>query len=267
MVDTKNKGFQFNELIEEVPKKDISEHPKVGEERDKSNSGPSPKTATKLVSSNYEDVISQERCPLCKQIFYSEYYKYFYLVLLLCTLGLTIWIIADFSRMKANETLHVCEIIINIFLICDTLVRLTVLGCALIESITLLLCVFAIAVSLVWADKTNVIKGVEEEVLLMIICCIQYIRIALLIKESKEKQQEDEKHIDLEKVIERKPSIVLECKGVKSENNTPANNKNRVEKIEVAIQGLFVYRLPYYCLLYTSPSPRDATLSRMPSSA
>ena len=25
--------------------------------------------------------------------------------------------------------------------------------------------------------------------------------------------------------------------------------------------------LPYNCLLYTSPSPRDATLSRMPSSA
>ena len=24
---------------------------------------------------------------------------------------------------------------------------------------------------------------------------------------------------------------------------------------------------PYFCLLYTSPSPRDATLSRMPSSA
>ena len=26
-------------------------------------------------------------------------------------------------------------------------------------------------------------------------------------------------------------------------------------------------QLPLYCLLYTSPSPRDATLSRMPSSA
>ena len=26
-------------------------------------------------------------------------------------------------------------------------------------------------------------------------------------------------------------------------------------------------QLPYICLLYTSPSPRDATLSRMPSSA
>ena len=25
--------------------------------------------------------------------------------------------------------------------------------------------------------------------------------------------------------------------------------------------------IPYPCLLYTSPSPRDATLSRMPSSA
>ena len=36
------------------------------------------------------------------------------------------------------------------------------------------------------------------------------------------------------------------------------------------IIGMFglVYILPYYsCLLYTSPSPRDATLSRMPSSA
>ena len=28
----------------------------------------------------------------------------------------------------------------------------------------------------------------------------------------------------------------------------------------------YIYRL-YTCLLYTSPSPRDATLSRMPSSA
>ena len=30
---------------------------------------------------------------------------------------------------------------------------------------------------------------------------------------------------------------------------------------------LIVANLPYICLLYTSPSPRDATLSRMPSSA
>ena len=29
----------------------------------------------------------------------------------------------------------------------------------------------------------------------------------------------------------------------------------------------FVEVVPYICLLYTSPSPRDATLSRMPSSA
>ena len=29
----------------------------------------------------------------------------------------------------------------------------------------------------------------------------------------------------------------------------------------------FAYRLPYACLLYTSPSPRDGLLSRMPSSA
>ena len=33
------------------------------------------------------------------------------------------------------------------------------------------------------------------------------------------------------------------------------------------VTGLGFTRDPYICLLYTSPSPRDATLSRMPSSA
>ena len=36
---------------------------------------------------------------------------------------------------------------------------------------------------------------------------------------------------------------------------------------ENALQDLRVGAHPYACLLYTSPSPRDATLSRMPSSA
>ena len=32
-------------------------------------------------------------------------------------------------------------------------------------------------------------------------------------------------------------------------------------------EDTFVIDEPFYCLLYTSPRPRDATLSRMPSSA
>ena len=36
--------------------------------------------------------------------------------------------------------------------------------------------------------------------------------------------------------------------------------------IEIGLVWL-VFRMNYNCLLYTSPSPRDATLSRMPSSA
>ena len=31
--------------------------------------------------------------------------------------------------------------------------------------------------------------------------------------------------------------------------------------------GIVLFAVLYTCLLYTSPSPRDATLSRMPSSA
>ena len=33
------------------------------------------------------------------------------------------------------------------------------------------------------------------------------------------------------------------------------------------LAGVYHTTIPPYCLLYTSPSPRDATLSRMPSSA
>ena len=33
------------------------------------------------------------------------------------------------------------------------------------------------------------------------------------------------------------------------------------------VEGTEVQELQHFCLLYTSPSPRDATLSRMPSSA
>ena len=36
---------------------------------------------------------------------------------------------------------------------------------------------------------------------------------------------------------------------------------------QLAELGYFAFAMDLYCLLYTSPSPRDATLSRMPSSA
>ena len=36
---------------------------------------------------------------------------------------------------------------------------------------------------------------------------------------------------------------------------------------DVGRKGFFVNSTVNFCLLYTSPSPRDATLSRMPSSA
>ena len=39
------------------------------------------------------------------------------------------------------------------------------------------------------------------------------------------------------------------------------------EIIREKIFLLYKQEIPYSCLLYTSPSPRDATLSRMPSSA
>ena len=43
--------------------------------------------------------------------------------------------------------------------------------------------------------------------------------------------------------------------------------KNQLAKLERAIANYMLDKHTNSCLLYTSPSPRDATLSRMPSSA
>ena len=47
---------------------------------------------------------------------------------------------------------------------------------------------------------------------------------------------------------------------------SPDQRKN-VQSVAVLCQYKKIIRDVYFCLLYTSPSPRDATLSRMPSSA
>ena len=50
-----------------------------------------------------------------------------------------------------------------------------------------------------------------------------------------------------------------------------ASNQNVVEAADIlrekGIKRVGPYRVPRACLLYTSPSPRDRSLSRMPSSA
>ena len=52
----------------------------------------------------------------------------------------------------------------------------------------------------------------------------------------------------------------------------PAFNVNNLEQVQAIMEAAYETDSPVIlqassCLLYTSPSPRDATLSRMPSSA
>ena len=71
-------------------------------------------------------------------------------------------------------------------------------------------------------------------------------------------------------------NLINSCTGYKSANLIGSISKEGVENVAVfssithlgsnpAMLG-YILR-PTTCLLYTSPSPRDATLSRMPSSA
>ena len=84
-------------------------------------------------------------------------------------------------------------------------------------------------------------------------------------------------HSCKEFLISRLPlGVYLKEKGYDVYALLPANgNKEVCEKIEAS--GVTLLTFPHkrndlnllsnICLLYTSPSPRDATLSRMPSSA
>ena len=62
------------------------------------------------------------------------------------------------------------------------------------------------------------------------------------------------------KIPKETEDIIIEAE----ENNTKLKN---LKKNNLPILNLLLITLISFCLLYTSPSPRDATLSRMPSSA
>ena len=65
------------------------------------------------------------------------------------------------------------------------------------------------------------------------------------------------------------PRVRTPCKAPSCEAVVPAPIVRDEDKVTVIIMGFSPTRVANYrtCLLYTSPSPRDATLSRMPSSA
>ena len=56
-------------------------------------------------------------------------------------------------------------------------------------------------------------------------------------------------------------------KGADHEDNIKVDNSSFLKAIWTILLADFTMSLDHVCLLYTSPSPRDNTLSRMPSSA
>ena len=65
-----------------------------------------------------------------------------------------------------------------------------------------------------------------------------------------------------------KKKLTCHCGGVEAEINIPKTGIEKLMRCNCTLckrKGYIIGVLG--CLLYTSPSPRDATLSRMPSSA
>ena len=64
------------------------------------------------------------------------------------------------------------------------------------------------------------------------------------------------------------PTFASDIGGVSATANPVANSSGSVTNQAIQVlQGPYITNQYGDCLLYTSPSPRDATLSRMPSSA
>ena len=88
---------------------------------------------------------------------------------------------------------------------------------------------------------------------------------------SLEENMEDILNIDAE-VVESKPSKPTPPKVDKDDRTkdyeyTRGELYSLIDQGQEAVRGALEVAQESGCLLYTSPSPRDATLSRMPSSA
>ena len=71
--------------------------------------------------------------------------------------------------------------------------------------------------------------------------------------------------IDLKNNHGLTPGLAVVLVGEDPASQVYVRNKAK-QTVEAGMESL-AYRLPDTCLLYTSPSPRDGLLSRMPSSA
>ena len=67
--------------------------------------------------------------------------------------------------------------------------------------------------------------------------------------------------------LQRKRSFTKEESKIRKEKQNKDAEDIERKKHERRVDVRKIYRIQDFCLLYTSPSPRDATLSRMPSSA
>ena len=70
-------------------------------------------------------------------------------------------------------------------------------------------------------------------------------------------------------VLELLPNATFKVK-LENDHEIIAHTAGKMRKNRIRVLAgdqVTVEMTPYDCLLYTSPSPRDATLSRMPSSA
>ena len=94
----------------------------------------------------------------------------------------------------------------------------------------------------------------------------------------REKYLTNARIIDPKNQIDEIGGLIIDTKGLikaigkkVTNGNLPADAERIDLKKQILIPGIVDMRVfvgePGFCLLYTSPSPRDATLSRMPSSA
>ena len=71
----------------------------------------------------------------------------------------------------------------------------------------------------------------------------------------------------IQKIEEHEKLCRIMQKQTHDKINKIENQISRLEKIVLVSAGMLIMGMANICLLYTSPSPRDGLLSRMPSSA
>ncbi|MDR3549110.1 MAG: hypothetical protein P4M11_12775 [Candidatus Pacebacteria bacterium] len=142
---------------------------------------------------------------------------------------------SDNSDIIENSLLHTFEIMLNCVMVVDIVLRMLIIGygrtgsklSAILDVITLLVCVLAIGLSALCQGSVSRLEELGDKILIVVICAAQYLRILNFFKMHRQRMAEESHKINIRADAgpeHRSIIIVDNIKGIDGSPATAAHN-------------------------------------------